>query len=330
LNKTKLFRRAEVWDDGQTEHVGDGRTMRKKALLLGAAAIGALAALFEAHASADRDFSYASALFNALVAEKNVNVARGLAFGPLERQKLDVYKPEAGRESRGIVIFYYGGGWRSGERAMYRFVGAALAARGFTAVIPDYRLYPDSVFPDFMEDAALAYGFVDRELNTGAKKLPVALMGHSAGGYIAALLALDPEYLDRDAPGAPRPAAVVGLAGPYAFDPTTWPSTKDIFTAAAGRADAARPVAFASPEAPPMFLARGADDDVVAPYNADELEAALRARGVPVENRLYPGLGHVALVLAISKPFRWRAPVLADSIAFLEGALKRRGITALR
>ncbi len=304
--------------------------MRKRALLAGVAAIGALAALFEARVDADTDFTYSSALFNALVSERSVIVARGLAYGPLERQKLDIYSPEAGRENRGVVIFYYGGGWRSGERAMYRFVGAALAARGFTAVIPDYRLYPAAAFPDFMEDAALAYGFVDRHLNAGAEKLPVALMGHSAGAYIAALLALDPEYLDRDAPGAPRPAVVVGLAGPYAFDPTTWPRTKDIFTAAAGRADAARPVAFASPDAPPMFLARGADDDVVAPYNADELEAALRTRGVPVEKILYPGIGHIALVLAISRPFRWRAPVLDDSIAFIEGVLKRPGITALR
>ena len=303
--------------------------MRKGAMLLGAASMGALA-LFEAHATADRQFTYSSVLFNALVAEKNVVSERGLAFGPLERQKLDVYRPQAGREKRGIVIFYYGGGWRSGERAMYRFVGAALAARGFTAVIPDYRLFPASAFPDFMEDAALAYGFVDRRLNTGARKLPVFLMGHSAGGYIAAMLALDPDYLDREAPGAPRPAAVVGLAGPYAFDPTTWPRTAEIFTAAAGRADSARPVSFVSPKAPPMFLARGDDDDVIAPYNADELSTALRARGVPVENRLYPGIGHVALVLAISRPFRWRAAVLDDSVGFLEGVLKRPGATALR
>jgi acetyl esterase/lipase len=298
-------------------------------MLLGAASIGALS-LFEAHVTADRQFSYSSALFNALVSEKNVIITRDLAFGPLERQKLDIYRPEPGRESRGIVVFYYGGGWRSGERGMYRFVGAALAARGFTAVIPDYRLYPASVFPAFMDDAALAYGFVDRRINTAAKKLPVFLMGHSAGAYIAAMLALDPAYLDRDAPGAPRPAAVIGLAGPYAFDPTTWPRTAEIFTAAAGHADAARPVAFVSPEAPPMFLARGADDDVVAPYNADELEAALRERGVPVENRLYPGIGHVALVLSLSRPFRWRAAILDDSIAFIEGVLKRPGATALR
>ena len=122
-------------------------------------------------------------------------------------------------------------------------------------------------------------------------------------------LVIPPDFaLTPPQPGAPRPAAVVGLAGPYAFDPTTWPRTAEIFTAAAGRADSARPVSFVSPKAPPMFL----------------------ARGVPVENRLYPGIGHVALVLAISRPFRWRAAVLDDSVGFLEGVLKRPGATALR
>jgi acetyl esterase/lipase len=155
-------------------------------------------------------------------------------------------------------------------------------------------------------------------------------MGHSAGAYIAALLALDGRYLDKAAPGAPPPAAVVGLAGPYSFDPTTWPRTEKIFSAAANTPDEARPVAFASAKAPPMFLSRGADDDVVAAYNADDLTAALRERGVPVENRLYPGLGHVGVLLAFSRPFRWRAPVLADSVAFIDGVLRRPGITALR
>lgn len=304
--------------------------MRNKSLVMGAAALSALAAFAEAGSQSESGFGYSSTLFNALVAEKNVTVTRGLAFGPLPRQKLDIYRPPRGMDSKAIVIFYYGGGWRRGERSMYRFVGAALAAHGFTAVVPDYRLYPDVVFPAFMEDAALAYGFVESNLNAGGRKSPVVLMGHSAGAYIAALLALDGRYLKKAAPGAPPPVAVVGLAGPYSFDPTTWPRTQQIFANAAGNADEARPLAFVSPEAPPMFLSRGGDDDVVAAFNADDLAGALRERGVPVENRLYPGLGHVGVLLAFSRPFRGRAPVLADSVAFIDSVLKRPGITALR
>jgi acetyl esterase/lipase len=184
-----------------------------------------------------------------------------------------------------------------------------LAARGYRTVIPDYRLYPDVRFPAFMEDAALAYRWAAQ----AAGDEPIVLAGHSAGGHVAALLALDGRWIGE----APRPAGVVGLAGPYAFDPTTWPSTKDIFAPAAAHPDSARPVAFVTPQSPPMLLTRGAEDDVVAPYNAEELAKALTAAGVPVENKLYPGLGHVALILAFARPLRWRAPALEDALAFI-------------
>jgi acetyl esterase/lipase len=146
-------------------------------------------------------------------------------------------------------------------------------------------------------------------------------MGHSAGAHIAALLALDPHYLAKAAPDAPPPAAVIGLAGPYAFDPTTWPRTHKIFAAAAPNPDRARPIAFASAKAPPMLLSRGARDKVVAGFNADDMARALSDNGVFVENKLYPGLGHVGVVLTLARPFRWRAPVLDDAVAFIERAL---------
>jgi acetyl esterase/lipase len=283
--------------------------------MLGAGLMGAAASFVEAGA----ETTLPGVLFNRLASE-SASVRRGLSFGPLARQKLDVYRPAPEADRKAIVVFYYGGGWRRGERGMYRFVGAALAARGFTAVIPDYRLFPEVGFPDFMDDAALAYAWTQTHLNAGLHR-PVILMGHSAGGHIAALLAVDPHYLA----GSPPPAAVVGLAGPYAFDPTTWPRTRDIFREAAANPDRARPAALVSTEAPPMFFARGAEDDVVAGFNAEDMAKALRDRGVEVENRLYPRVGHIGLILALSRPFRWRAPVLADSIAFIERILKPPG-----
>jgi acetyl esterase/lipase len=313
----KLFRPAA--SIGQRVGLERNRKLRisKNKLVLGATLMGVAAAFAEAGAGQRSDLRLPGVLFNRLVSEKNVAVQRGLAFGPLARQKLDLYQATPGADRKAIVIFYYGGGWRRGERATYRFVGAALAAQGFTAVIPDYRLYPEFGFPDFMQDAALAYQWVQQNLNADGQNRPVVLMGHSAGAHMAALLAVDPAYLA----GAPRPAAVVGLAGPYSFDPTSWPRTRDIFRSAMDNPDKARPVAFVSAEAPPMFFARGAQDDVVAAFNADDMTEALREKGVRVENRLYPGVGHPGLALALSRPFRKRAPVLADCLAFLDRIL---------
>jgi acetyl esterase/lipase len=297
----------------------------RKTLVFSVSLMGGVAAFAEAGARQGSDLNLPGVLFNRLVSE-NASVRRGLAYGSLSRQKLDVYRPTPEMDRKAIVIFYYGGGWRRGERGMYRFVGAALAAQGFTTVIPDYRLYPQVGFPAFIEDAALAYVWAQHHLNADGQNRPVVLMGHSAGGHIAALLAVDRHYLA----DAPPPAAVVGLAGPYSFDPTTWPRTSDIFRAAAAKPDTARPVAMVSAKTPPMFFARGGEDDVVAGFNAEDMTRALSAKGVLVENRLYPDLGHVGLVLALSRPFRWRAPVLADSVAFIDQVLKRPHVTALR
>ncbi len=258
-------------------------------------------------------------VFSSLTSERGIGVERGVSFGPLSRHRLDIYRASQTSERRPIAIFFYGGGWTDGDRATYEFVGAALAARGVTTVIPDYRLYPEVTFPDFMDDAARAYAWVDRNIGAACgERRPILLIGHSAGAYIAALLALDRSYLSRLGRNMPPPAAMVGLAGPYSFDPTTWPTTKDIFARAAGRPDAARPVAFARSGAPPALLLHGLEDETVQLYNTRDLAAALKKTGNEVQTIEYPGIGHVGLVLAMSTPFRWRAPALDNMVDFID------------
>ena len=58
-------------------------------------------------------------------------------------------------------MFIYGGVWRAGDKFEYEFVGRALAANGFVAVIPDYRLLPEVEYPDFLEDNAQAMKWIE-------------------------------------------------------------------------------------------------------------------------------------------------------------------------
>jgi acetyl esterase/lipase len=256
-------------------------------------------------------------LYNALTAERGIVCEAGLAYGPHARHKLDVYRAAGGpaAATAPVVIFYHGGGWTDGDRATYRFVGTALAARGITTVVPDYRLYPEVAFPVFVDDAALAFAWVAGHLATHGQ--PVLIAGHSAGAHIAALLGFDRSYLQRLAPDASPPAAVIGLAGPYAFDPTTWPTTRQIFATAAGQPDRARPVTFVRRGAPPALLLHGSADSTVKRFNTVDLAAALRGVGSRVDVVEYAGIGHVGLVLALSQPFRWRAAVLDDIVRFV-------------
>ncbi|KQM66291.1 MULTISPECIES: alpha/beta hydrolase [unclassified Sphingomonas] len=250
-------------------------------------------------------------------------VAKGLAYGSDPRQQLDVYVPRGGcGQPRPVVVFFYGGGWNSGTRAGYAFVGRALAAQGFLTIIPDYRLVPEVHYPAFVEDGAAAVRWA--AMNAGkycGDGRSVVVMGHSAGAYIAAMLAVDPRWL-RGTRAAVR--GFVGLAGPYDFAPFDVDASRAAFGQASDPAET-QPVTWASAGDPPALLLYGTDDTVVLPRNSIALAARLRAGGVAVEQRAYRKLGHVGILLALARPFRGRAPVLADVATFIRSTANPNG-----
>ena len=258
--------------------------------------------------------------YSMIVADGGITAERGIEYGTHPRQKLDIYRPENDKQTGPVVMFIYGGSWREGERAIYGFVGAALANQGITTIIPDYRLYPEVMFPAFIEDAAKAYGWVNRNiasspLNEQDKHRPIILMGHSAGAHIAALLTIDQHYLAKSNALMPRPAGLIGLAGPMAFDPTTDPTTKDVFANVVD-ANTARPITFDGQGMPPTLLIHGLEDKTVGLWNTRNFAKALIKTNVKTCKLEVPNIGHVGLILALSKPLRWRAPVLKTIIGF--------------
>lgn len=252
------------------------------------------------------------ALLNALAPDDGVSREPDLAYGPDPRHRLDLYRP-SGRdgESLSTVLFLYGGSWKRGSRVGYRFAGAALARRGFEVAVADYRLYPQATFPAFVEDAARATAWLAER-----RGRPVHLVGHSAGAHSAALLALDPRYLDAAGIGRAALGRFVGLAGPYAFHPLQVRSVRAVF-ASVDDEDRARPITFAGPGAPSTLLLHGADDGIVDPRNSGALATALQQAGVAAEARLYDGIGHAEIVLALTSPFTNLAPTLDDTARFL-------------
>jgi acetyl esterase/lipase len=195
-------------------------------------------------------------------------------------------------------------------------MGAALAAQGFVVAIPDYRLVPEVRFPTFVEDCAAAVRWVAHNVSAhGGDPERIILMGHSAGAYNAMMLALDARYLSGARVDLAHIRGAIGLAGPYDFLPFDVSATIDAFGQFPDPA-ATQPITFARADAPPLLLAWGEDDDTVGRRNLDGLERAMREAGAPVQTKLYPGVDHVEIMLALSRPFRGLAPVLADITAF--------------
>ena len=258
------------------------------------------------------------AIASRVLADGGVTVERERAYGPDPRHRFDRYVARGGADPlHPPVIFVYGGAWKTGERGCYHFVGTALARLGFEVLIPDYRLFPKVRYPGFIEDVALAYGQACLARRPGQP--PPVLIGHSAGAHISALIACDHSYLRALDEGLPKPSALVGISGPYGFDPTTWETTAEIFAPIAGDPDKVRPVAQVPRRMVPTLLMHGGRDAVVTPDASALFHEAIRARGGDATLKVFGRLGHISPVLAMAWPLRWMAPVLADIADFIGG-----------
>jgi acetyl esterase/lipase len=254
-------------------------------------------------------------LLNATVPTGGVTITRDIAYGEGPRRMLDIYRPDTPGPAP-VVVFFYGGSWRDGEKGDYKFVAASLARHGVVTVVPDYRVYPDVKYPGFVQDGAAAVAWTVAHIAAyGGDPSHLFLMGHSAGAYIAAMLAVDPEWLTAAGVKQDALAGAIGLAGPYDFLPIEDPDIIPIF--AVTDQQATQPIAHVDGHNPPLFLAAGTEDTTVLPRNTTHLAARVRDAGGPVTDRLYPGIGHVGVIIAIAPLFRGKAPVLDDVLAFI-------------
>ncbi|WP_266157196.1 alpha/beta hydrolase [Dyella silvatica] len=249
----------------------------------------------------------------------DIQQQRNIEFDPPHHLALNIYRPEH-TEHAPIVVFIYGGSWTHGERQWYRFVGTALAAHGVIAVIPDYRKYPQVKMDGFMQDAAEALAWTHQHASElGGSSDDIFVMGHSAGGQIAALLATDPQWL---APYGMQPrdlAGFIGLAGCYDFAPIA-SNEKDMlgmFGRTLAEQQRAQAVTFVHGAEPPMLLLHGTADKEVAPSNSISLTHTMQAQHEDVTLKLYPGIGHIALLFALLRPMHEHAPTLEDILAFI-------------
>lgn len=259
-------------------------------------------------------------MFNLLIPESGFEATRDIALGANARNKLDVYRPinaVANTAPRPVVVFFYGGAWDSGDKNSYLFLAEALTSRGYVVVIPDYRIYPEVIFPAYMDDAALAVKWTfDNIAKYGGDPAKVFVMGHSAGAQLAALVAYDATYLDRVGIDKRRIKGVVSLAGPLDFLPLTEAKLEFIFPQSVRAAS--QPINFIAGKEPPSLLLHGEDDTRVGIHNSRNLAARITERGGAVETTYYPKMGHVGILLALAAPLRDGKPVLDRVAKFID------------
>jgi acetyl esterase/lipase len=242
-----------------------------------------------------------------------VKIGNDIAFGKAPLHRLDIWSTtQKANKPKPVLVFFYGGGWANGTRTEYSYAARPFVEAGYIVVLPDYRKVPEVRFPGFVEDSAAAVKWVQANIaKYGGDPNRVSVAGHSAGGYNALMLALDPQWL------GDRPVqAAISLAGAADFYPFTSKRAIDAMGQAPNPA-ATQPINFVRKDAPPILLIHGSEDTVVRIRNAESLYAKQKAAGGRIAIKPLAGADHNDLVLSLSTLFRGRYPVVAESVAFL-------------
>lgn len=226
-----------------------------------------------------------------------------LPYGEGERRRFDLYVPDGATATTPVVVFFHGGSWDSGDKGIYRFLGQAVTAEGFIVAVPNYRLYPETTFPGFVEDGAAAMRAVEALMREGTSGLPAGerpllLIGHSAGAQIAALLAFDERYLAAAGTTRERIAGFVGLSGPYDFLPLDEERYKRIFPEPTR--PQSQPINFADAGGPPTLLLHGLADTTVEPRNTRAMGKAINEAGGQAETRFFEGVDHITPIASFA------------------------------
>lgn len=253
-----------------------------------------------------------------------VVVERDVVFQPGETGRLDVYRPSRAVGGLPVIVFFHGGFWQFGsnQELQNQVVAQELAKRGAVVMVPGYRLYPAATFPGFLEDGAAALAWArDHAATYGGDPDNLYVAGHSAGAYIAVMLAADGRYLAARGLDHRRLGGAIGIAGPYGEWFLDHPTVAPVF--AGIPAAQALPEPFLGPDTPPLLLVSGSWDVFTRPGDTRHLAEVARARGGRAEAILYPMIGHLDIMMSLP----WLpsfAPLSSDMARFIQARSEQR------
>jgi acetyl esterase/lipase len=236
-----------------------------------------------------------------------VEVHRGIPYldDGADKHKLDLYLPK-GKTNFPMVVFFHGGSWRSGDRSIYGLFGDRLAKAGIGVAIPSYRLMPANPHPAQIEDAAAAFNWVYKNIAQYVGDVSrLYLAGHSSGGHLAALLALDGNHLAKLGVPAGAIHGVASLSGVYDVG-----TLKEFQNAD----DDPSPVHHVHAQAPPFLITYCQWDYFGLPKQARDFAAALQKKFVAARLVYVPGENHISEMIDTLKVDDVTARALIDFI----------------
>lgn len=217
------------------------------------------------------------------------------------KHRLDLFVPE-GLKNAPVLLFVHGGGWTSGDKNLYSFIGRAFAEQGFATAVINYRLSPQVQHPAHIEDVARAFSWVHTNIaQYGGNPEKIFVMGHSAGGHLVALLALDEKYLQAHGLTLAAIKGVIPISGVY--DVTeAFTLYRSVFGADPQQRQDASPITHVGPNKPPFSILYAQFDFPGLGTQAQQLLALLRQHENEATITEIPNRDHVTIITNIGAP----------------------------
>lgn len=228
-----------------------------------------------------------------------------LPYGDGPNETLDIFPAEQGATSAlaPVLVFVHGGWWRSLDKADHSFIAPAFTRTGACVVLPNYALCPAVTVPDIVLQMVRALAWTWRHVaRYGGDPARITVVGHSAGGHLAALLlACDwPVH----APDLPRRVVnnALSISGLYDLDVVRRiPFLKADLRLTAAQVKKASPAWLPPPARGRLATVVGAEESSEFIRHNGLMRAAWGKRRVPVCEAL-PGLNHFSVVEALAQP----------------------------
>lgn len=270
-------------------------------------------------------FLLSSCAFQTLHRTKDINYILASTQKDLPNKSLDVYAPKKA-EKLPVLVFFYGGSWKSGKKEMYHFLGNRLARRGVIVVITDYPLSPDYEIPAMQKSALAAVNWTKDSIeNYGGDPDRIFVSGHSAGGHLASLIAVKEGRLEASENGKKIAGSVlIDAAGldmygyleetsegegkkylnAFTDDPAVWKEYSSMY--------------FLTDELSPMLILEGEQTYPSIRSSRERFMMRIEEKGIEdVTMKIYPKKKHIPMITQ----FLWTGSrVYKDVVGFIRDA----------
>lgn len=278
-------------------------------------------------------------VINSISQIHSATVQENIAFDTNPRLTMDLYLPSLAsgqsQTNTPVIVFFYGGSWNRGEKSEYEFVGRRLASMGYITAIPNYRVYPEAKYPQFLEDGAKASAKVLQLLASPEYKAyrpdnQLIMMGHSAGAYNAAMLAMDDRWLGQENVNRQQSIkGLIGLAGAYNIYPICVQEVRPVFDHP-NYPNNSQPIDYVSTSKVPTLLLTPEEDELVSTKkNSLSLHQALLKNKTPSQVVAVKGTDHITVLGTLSPILFFKGDSLSPIQNFVQNLGSKSNVSSV-